>query len=183
MTTNPITLDRTDLASPPLGAWSGGAWSVDTRISHARFTATTLAGLVKTPGQFGALSGELTIEDTGAKGVLKIDAASIDTGNRLRDRHLRGPDFFDATQHPELRYELHALTPAGQDKLLLDGRLTIAGTTTALPLDANLRIHTNNLVEISARIKVDRVAFGVRGARGMVPRSVELDVRIVLRRT
>jgi polyisoprenoid-binding protein YceI len=170
MTNHPITLHA-------------GAWSVDGETSHARFTAATLAGLVKTTGHFRSLSGDLTIQQDRATGVLRIDASSIDTGNRLRDRHLRSPDFFAAHDHPELRYELHTLTPLGPDTLRLDGQLTIAGTRTALPLDAELRVHSDAVVEISARTDVDRVALGLRGARGMVPRTVELDIRVTLRRT
>jgi polyisoprenoid-binding protein YceI len=177
MTTPTVTETVRNLAAPPTGAWS-----VDAETSHARFIAATLAGLVKTSGHFRALSGHLTIEEAGANGVLTIDTASIDTGNRLRDRHLRSPDFFGVAEHPELRYELHTLTPAGHDGVRLGGQLTIARTTTTLPLDAELRIHTDNTVEISARTKVDRVAIGLRVARGMVPRAVELDIRIVLRR-
>ena len=90
----------------------------------------------------------------------------------MRDRHLRTPDFFHVSNHPELRYELHTLAPAGQDRLRLDGQLTIAGTQTALPLDAALRIHSDTLVELSVRTQVDRVALGLRGARGMVPRTL-----------
>jgi polyisoprenoid-binding protein YceI len=169
MTNHPITLDA-------------GAWSVDAETSHARFTAATLGGLVKTPGRFRSLSGGLTIQQDSAAGVLRIDAASIDTGNRLRDRHLRGRDFFGVSKHPELRYELQTLTPLGPDTVRLDGQLTIAGTRTELPLDAELRVHSDQLVEISARTEVDRIALGVRGAPGMVPRSVELDIRVTLRR-
>ena len=169
MTNHPITLDA-------------GVWSVDAETSHARFTAASLGGLVKTPGRFRSLSGDLTIEQDSAAGVLRIDASSIDTGNRLRDRHLRGRDFFGVSKHPELRYELHALTSLGPDRLRLDGQLTIAGTRTALPLEAELRVHSDQAVEISARTEVDRVALGVRGAPGMVPRTVELDIRVALRR-
>jgi polyisoprenoid-binding protein YceI len=169
MTNQPITLDR-------------GAWSVDADASHARFTAATLAGLVKTPGEFRALSGELTIEQDAVRGVLRLDAASIDTGNRLRDRHLRGRDFFAVGKHPELRYELRTLTAAGPDQLHLDGDLTVAGRRTAMPLEAHLRILTDTSVEITTRTEVDRVVLGVRGAPGMVPRGVELDIRLTLRR-
>jgi len=163
-------------------ALAAGTWSLDGESSHARFTAATLGGLVKTPGHFRKLSGSLSIEPSGARGVLAIDAASIDTGNRMRDRHLRTRDFFGVSKHPELRYELQTLTPLGPDTLRLDGQLTIAGTRTRLPLDAVLHVHSDTQVEISARTDVDRVALGVRGAPGMVPRSVELDVRVTLRR-
>jgi polyisoprenoid-binding protein YceI len=169
MTSHPIALDP-------------GTWNVDAKNSHARFTAASLAGLVKTPGHFRSLSGDLTIEQDRATGVLRIDASSIDTGNRLRDHHLRRGDFFAAAKHPELRYELHTLTALEPDRVRLNGELVIAGTRTALPLDAELRVHSDQVVEISARTDVDRVALGVRGAPGMVPRTVELDTRVTLRR-
>jgi polyisoprenoid-binding protein YceI len=181
MTDHPIVHNgvRTNPSEAPLPA---GAWSVDAEASHARFTAAALAGLVKTPGHFRDVTGHLTVEQGGATGVLTIDAASIDTGNRLRDSHLRRRDFFAVAEHPELRYELDALTPAGPGKVRLSGRLIMAGTTTALPLDADLRIHTHKLIEIVTRTEVDRIALGVRGSRGMVPRTVELDISVVLRR-
>jgi polyisoprenoid-binding protein YceI len=166
-----------NLPAPP-----AGDWTVDPEGSHARFTAATLGGLAKTPGYFRELSGSLMIADGHAQGVLAINTASVDTGNRLRDRHLRGADFFGVAKHPELRYELHALTPAGQAKLRLDGQLAIAGRQIALPLNVDLDIYTDALLQISARTHLDRVALGLRGARGMVPRAVELDIRVTLRR-
>jgi polyisoprenoid-binding protein YceI len=169
------------LKNPPIPAI--GEWGVDPGASHARFTAATLGGLVKTPGRFRELSGNLTIGDDRAHGVLTIDVASIDTGNRLRDGHLRRRDFFHVSKHPELRYELHTLAPAEGEKLHLEGQLTVAGTRTALPLDVDLRIHSDALVEISAHTQVDRVLLGVRGARGMVPRTVELDIRVTLKKS
>lgn len=93
------------MTDPPI-ALDAGAWSVDAETSHARFTAATLGGLVKMPGCFRSLWGDLTIEQDRAAGVLRIDASSIDTGNRLRDHHLRSRDFFGASKHPEL----HTLT-------------------------------------------------------------------------
>jgi polyisoprenoid-binding protein YceI len=74
-----------------LSAPAEGAWRVDAETSHARFTGATLGGLVKIPGQFRSLAGSLTITPDRATDVLEMDAASLDTRNRLRDRHLRSP--------------------------------------------------------------------------------------------
>jgi polyisoprenoid-binding protein YceI len=158
-----------------------GAWRVDAEESHARFVAATLRGAVKVRGAFGSLSGSLVVAAEGASGELTIDAASVDTGNRLRDHHLRGRDFFGAVDHPKLRYELRSLMRGADARVVVEGDLVVGGTRTTLPLEASFRPRADGGAEIACRARVDRFTLGVRGARAMVPRSVELDVRIVLR--
>jgi len=175
MTTACSSTDRADSTPIP------GTWHVDVERSHARFVAATLLGAVKVSGVFGSLSGSLVVGAQGASGALAIDAASVDTSNRLRDRHLRGRDFFAVAQHPHLRYELRSLTPGTGDLVRLEGDLVVAGTRTTLPLEATLQPLADGGAQIACRTRVDRVALGVRGARAMVPRTVELDVAVVLR--
>jgi polyisoprenoid-binding protein YceI len=158
-----------------------GAWQVDPVDSHARFTARALGGLLKVPGRCRVLRGTLSLDDGGASGMLAIDAASIETGNRLRDRHLRSADFFDAAEHPELRYELDSVAVDGQG-VSVDGELVLATRRTRLPVVAELRHHDDGSIELSCCTQLDRFAIGVRGARGMVPRMVDLDVAVRLRR-
>jgi polyisoprenoid-binding protein YceI len=122
-----------------------GNWNIDPRESHARFVAASMGGLVKTPGRFRTLTGSLTVNAAGTSGKLAIGAASIDTGNRLRDRHLRGRDFFGVAKHPNVIYELRDLQLAGADRVRIDGELLIAGTRTNLPLDASIRIQGHEL--------------------------------------
>jgi polyisoprenoid-binding protein YceI len=158
-----------------------GSWRVDAAQSRARFTASTMAGLVSVPGRFRTLAGTMSLDERGARGALALDAASIDTGNRLRDSHLRSSAFFGAARHPELRYEVDSLEVDGAS-LNIDGELLVAGTRTRFPLAAELRHHGDDTVEIACRTQLDRLALGIRGARGMVPRTVDLDVALVLRR-
>jgi polyisoprenoid-binding protein YceI len=158
-----------------------GTWRVDAVESHARFTARTMAGLVRVPGRFRALAGTMSLDERGTSGALAIDVASIDTANRMRDGHLRSNAFFGAAKHPELRYEVDSLQVDGAS-LKIDGLLLVAGTRTRLPLAADLRHHGDDAVEIACRTQLDRLELGIRGARGMVPRLVDLDISIMLRR-
>lgn len=158
-----------------------GRWQVDPQASHARFLARTLAGLVKTPGRFRSLSGSLVVDEAYAEGTLVIDSSSIDTGNGFRDRHLRSRDFFDVKRHPRLRYEAHSISSRDQDGARIDGELIVADTRTRLPLDLTVHGPKDGQVELACHTEVDRVALGIRGARGMVPRAVQLDVAITLR--
>ena len=179
----PTTAERLTpkpIPGTPLPLW--GRWQVDPQASHARFVAGTLAGLLKTSGRFRSLSGSLVVDQAYAAGALVVDSSSIDTGNRIRDRHLRSRDFFDVARHPQLRYHVHSISSHDRDTARIEGQLMVANTCLRLPLDVTLRDPADGLVELACHTEVDRVALGVRGARGMVPRTVRLDVAITLRR-
>ena len=170
-------------AAPTHAGHLAGTWRVDPSRSHARFTARTLAGLVSVPGHFGALAGTLSRDERGTSGALAIDAASIDTGNRrARSGTCAARAFFGAAKHPELRYEVDSLELDGAS-LSIDGELLVAGTRTRVPLAAELRRDGDDTLEIVCRRQLDRFELGIRGGRGMVPRTVDIDVAVVLRRT
>ena len=178
----PIAADHeTRKAAPSTPPTLAGRWLVDPHASHVRFVASTLAGLVKTPGWFHSVSGDLVVDQAYAAGALLIDSSSIDTGNGMRDRHLRSRDFFDVKRHPQLRYEAHSISTRDAGRARIDGELTVADTCTQLPLDVTLHAPTDGVVELACHTEVDRVALGIRGARGVVPRMVQLDVAITLR--
>jgi polyisoprenoid-binding protein YceI len=174
-------LSATRTPTPNTPPALSGIWRVDPHASHARFVAGTLAGLVKTPGRFGSLSGHLVVGPAHAAGALVIDAASIDTGNRLRDRHLRSRDFFAVEGHPQLRYVAHSISDHDAGRARIDGELFVRDTRTPLTLDVTLHVPTDGVVELACHTEVDRLALGIRGARGMVPRAVGLDIAITLR--
>jgi polyisoprenoid-binding protein YceI len=176
----PIAAEKTSRPTPDTPLLSG-RWLVDPHVSHARFVAGTLAGLVKTPGRFRALAGNLHVDGAYASGALEIDSSSIDTGNRMRDRHLRSRDFFHAELHPTLRYEAHSISSRGAGRAHIDGELIVAATRTRLPLEVTLHAPSDGVLEVACQTEVDRVALGIRGARVIVPRAVQLDVAITLR--
>jgi polyisoprenoid-binding protein YceI len=165
--------------TPP--AALSGSWRVDPQASHARFIARTLAGLVNTPGRFRSLSGNLVVDQAHAEGALVIESSSIDTGNRMRDRHLRSRDFLHVKRHPQLRYEAHSVSSRDPGNARIDGELIVADTRTPLPLEVTLNAPSHGVVELDCHTEVDRVALGITGARGMVPRAVQLHITVTLR--
>jgi polyisoprenoid-binding protein YceI len=178
----PVAADRTTYTpSAGMRPALSGRWLIDPNASHARFVARTLAGLVKTPGRFRSLSGNLVLGQSHVAGALVIDASSIDTGNRMRDRHLRSRDFLHVKRHPQLHYAVHSIASPEPGKARIDGELMVAGTRTPLALDVTLHAPTDGVVELACQAEVDRVALGITGARVMVPRAVWLDVAITLR--
>jgi polyisoprenoid-binding protein YceI len=64
-----------------------------------------------------------------------ISAASIDTGNGMRDGHLKSPDFLDVETYPQITYRSTGLTPAGSDRWTVHGELTMRGIARPVDLD------------------------------------------------
>ena len=71
-----------------------------------------------------------------AKVVFTAKLDSINSGNADRDAHLKSPDFFDAGNHPEIKF-VSTSVKAGDSKeeFRLTGDLTIRGTTKPITLD------------------------------------------------
>jgi polyisoprenoid-binding protein YceI len=179
--TEVIPRGRRSTPTPDTPPGLSGRWVVDPQASHARFVAGTLAGLLRTSGRFRSLSGSLVVDQAYAAGALVVDSSSIDTGNRMRDWHLRSRAFFHVKRHPQLRYEAHSISSRDPGSARIDGELVVAGTRTPLPLEVTLHAPADGSVKLACRTEVDRVALGLRAARGMVPRAVQLDVTITLR--
>ena len=64
---------------------------------------------------------------TKSKGVVTIDAGSVNTGHAQRDEHLRGSDFFDVAKYPTITFVSKKVTKDGPDRLRVTGDLTIHG--------------------------------------------------------
>ena len=72
---------------------------------HQRIHTTAIWGLAKVKGTFTAVGGTATVADHGSiSGDLIVDAGSIDTRNKRRDKHLRSAEFFDVSTHPTLTF-------------------------------------------------------------------------------
>lgn len=86
----------------------------------------------KVGGRFTKFDGSIEIDRANpAAGAvhLKIDAASIDTGNPKRDGHLNTPDFFDTAKFPEITFDSTKIVAKGKDAYDVTGNLTMKGVT------------------------------------------------------
>ena len=151
-----------------------GAWRIDPARSRVEFRAPTLWGLATVKGRFEHYEGSLDLQRTPAI-ELKIQAASLNTKNRLRDRHLRSRDFFDVASHPEVRFVSDTATEDGE-RLKVSGQLYAAGSSLPLELDATLQPAGED-VEIYATTHADHRKLGMsHGMLGMIGTPSELIV-------
>ncbi|ROQ67481.1 polyisoprenoid-binding protein YceI [Streptomyces sp. 840.1] len=113
-----------------------GVWSLDPAHSSVGAVAQHL-GISSVHGRFTDFGGRIEIaEDVQRSRVdAVISAPSIDTGNGMRDKHLRSPDFLDTDRFPEITYRSSGLTPAGPDRWTVHGELTLHGVARSVDLD------------------------------------------------
>jgi polyisoprenoid-binding protein YceI len=113
-----------------------GVWTIDPAHSAVSAVAQHL-GLSSVHGRFTQFGGRIEIAEDPLWSSVEavIEATSIDTGNAMRDGHLRSPDFLDADVHPKLTYRSTAITPAGDDRWTVHGELAMHGVTRQVDLD------------------------------------------------
>ncbi|HUR48155.1 MAG TPA: YceI family protein, partial [Acidimicrobiales bacterium] len=97
---------------------------------------------------------------------LAIKAASIDTGNADRDNHLRGNDFFDMDNHPEIRFASTTVEELSSDHFRVTGDLTIKGVTKPVSIDfeytgSAVDPFGNNRIGFEGRTTINRKDWGV----------------------
>ncbi|UNO40839.1 YceI family protein [Streptomyces sp. MST-110588] len=114
-----------------------GAWTVDPMHSTVAAVAQHL-GISSVHGRFTEFGGRIEIAEDLEKSTVEavIKAATIDTGNEMRDGHLRSADFLNVAEFPEITYRSSGLEPAGPDRWTVHGELSLHGVVR--PVDLNL---------------------------------------------
>jgi polyisoprenoid-binding protein YceI len=153
----------------------GGRWHLDPQRSSVEFRTGHFWGLIKVKGRFDLFEGRLDLSQTPAID-LTIDAASVRTGNRKRDQHLRSADFFDVESQPRVRFISDSVAPAG-DTLRVRGRLFARDKSIPLELDAHVR-RVDGELDIEAGSEAVHRELGMTWSPlGMIPARSELRVR------
>jgi polyisoprenoid-binding protein YceI len=144
-------------------------YSLDPAHTYPNFTINHL-GFSTIHGRFNATEGTLTMDRAKGTGSVEvvIKADSVDTGHDKRDEHLRGPDFFNAGEFPEITYKSSKVTFSGEKNATVDGTLTILGVSKPVTLkvsEINCGAHPFNKKEMCgfhATTSIKRSDFGVK---------------------
>jgi len=144
------------------------SFDIDAAHSSVSFTIKHLVGRVR--GSFGEFSGAITVPDRAKPGLasvkFSIRAASIDTAQADRDKHLRTADFFDVEKYPDITFESTKIETRGPDVYLVTGRFTMHGVTKeiALPVSFGGLVKDpwgNERAGFSLQTTLDRKEYGI----------------------
>lgn len=120
------------------------SYTVDSAHSRLGFTIKHM-GISDFNGNFGKFETKITTskEDfSDAVVELSADVNTINTGNEMRDGHLKSADFFETEKFPTLTFKSTSFKLVKGKNYKIEGELTMHGVTKKVTLDA---IHYGNV--------------------------------------
>jgi polyisoprenoid-binding protein YceI len=166
-----VTLDRTaGITLPP-----PGQWSIDPVHTSITITARHL-GLASVRVQIKRFAGTIDIAEPAERSTVRarLLADSLDTGNKMRDDHLRSADFLDVDVYPYIDYTSTGLTPRGGDHWTMHGALTLHGITRVVELDLTYQgtgadPWGGTRAAFRAQTRLHRDLFGINWNQAVLP--------------
>jgi polyisoprenoid-binding protein YceI len=113
-------------------------FTIDSAHTSAYFAASHFERSLMR-GRFNKVSGQLDFDEAKRSGSvdIRIEVDSIDTGSRALNDVLKSPQFFDAEQFPEIRFQAGSFEFDGERLHALSGKLTMHGVSLPLQLRAD----------------------------------------------
>jgi polyisoprenoid-binding protein YceI len=143
-----------------------GTWTIDPVHSEVSFVVRHMM-VSKVRGRFDKFEGTIVTADDPLQSSVSadVDLSSVNTGAPDRDNHIRSADFFEVESHPTLTFRSTGLRQDGDD-FLLDGELTIRGTTRPVSLKLEVNgfgpdAYGGTRAGFSATTEINRNDFGV----------------------
>lgn len=165
------------------GAWAADSYKIDKVHSTVIFRIKHLnAGY--SYGRFNEIAG--TIDwDADKPEACKLDVTvktdSIDTGDKKRDKHLEGPDFFNAKQHKTMTFKSKSVKKGEDGMYEVTGDLSCNGVTKEVTVKVE---HTGTAstqmggdrMGLETTFTVQRADFGIT----YMPDGLGSDVRLIV---
>ncbi len=169
-------------------------WVIDTSHSSAQFEVSHLM-VATVEGSFSDVKGTVVLDDKNLK-ASKIEAeigvASVNSGDKKRDKHLLSADFFDAKKHPKMVFKSTKITKAGKG-YKVQGKLTMRGTTKPVTLKVSKvsKPVMHPMAKVPARgaeasTTINRQKFGVKWNKSldkgglMVGNDIDITIKLEL---
>ena len=172
------------LASAP--ATYAADYTIDPTHSHIMFMIDHL-GFAKIVGLFSTFSGTLSFDPSNipaSKLNVTIKTESLQTQFGPRDKDLKGADWFNTTEFPEMTYVGSQFAKKDEHTGTVTGKLTLHGVTKPVTLDVVVnKVGQNPLDKInsagfSARGTLKRSDFGMKAFLGAIGDEVDLIIEI-----
>jgi polyisoprenoid-binding protein YceI len=163
-----------------------GSYELDDTHAYLSFSYSHL-GLSNPQIQFADFEASLELngDDMSLSQVrITIDAASVDSTVPELDDDLKGPDFFDVANHPEITFQSTAYEETSDSSGRLTGDLSVRGVTLPVTLDVSINsasmnpLNRKEMIGFSATGSINRSDYGLTAYAPLVGDELSLAVQI-----
>ena len=149
-----------------------GMWAVDPVHTTIGFQVTDTSDLFSSVnGRFTQFEGRLEGgEQPSIAGTIRVD--SLRTDQEQRDAHLISPDFLDAANYPEIRFESTAVEPLDDKRFTLRGQLFVKEQPFEVALEGTIRGRGQG------KAGDERLLVDVRGSFDWATTTVEISAAV-----
>jgi polyisoprenoid-binding protein YceI len=137
-------------------------------------------------GTFDQWEASLTFTSTAAESAVldvKIQAASVNTGSGLKDRTLKGDDFFNVDQDPLITFHSTTIVQTGPETFDVQGTFTIRGVSKPETLHLTLTGKGTGSGTIIGTMAFDRKEFGMNSGIPFIKIADRVEVSVNLKGT
>jgi polyisoprenoid-binding protein YceI len=177
-----VTTTRATAQAPASQDGSGDWYQIDPVHSTVIF-GIEHAGIGYFYGRINGPVGEyhFDADDPGACSFeVKAKVKNIDTANKSRDGHLKGPDFFNGREFPEIAFRSTSVERAGKDSYKVTGELSMHGVSKPITVEMRFvgagEFRGSNRTGFQTTFTVNRMDYGVDYMPGGLGNEVTLMI-------
>lgn len=181
-----LSLAAPALASTPFAGKTGPLkFSIDSAKTQFKFLSD--APMEKVPGTADGVTGEITVADAAnpasTQGKITVPVARMKTGNDMRDKHLAGAEWLNASANPTISFEISKFelgkVEGNRASGKASGRFTLNGKAVdkTVPVDVAYAADKNAL-KVTTKFKVSLKDHGVKGKGDIIGTKVSAEVDV-----
>jgi len=165
-------------------------YTIDLTHSHILFMVDHV-GFAKMVGLFTNFGGKFSFDPdnvAASKLIVTVKTDSLQTQFVPRDKDLKGADWFDVSEFPEMTFVGTEFVKKDEHTGTITGKLTLHGMTKPLTLDVVLNkvgqnpFDKQNSAGFSARTTLKRSDFGITAFLGSIGDDVDIIIEIEAKR-
>ncbi|MCD8497598.1 MAG: cytochrome b/b6 domain-containing protein [Alphaproteobacteria bacterium] len=133
-------------------------------------------------GTFDGFDGVIRFDPDNLPGSLadiRIESASITTGDSGRDEQARGAEWFGSTEYPQIHFISREFTHLGEGQYSVQGSLTIRDVTKDISFPFTLDMQDQN-TRMQAEILLNRLEYGVGSGAWQAVDVIGDQVKIII---
>jgi polyisoprenoid-binding protein YceI len=134
-------------------------------------------------GRFNTFSGSFAIDGESTTLDITVDAASVDTANEGRDKHVKSQDFFSVKEFPTVTFKSASAKKGAGEAIEVAGNLTFHGVTkpvtvSVTPTGQGTGRGGATVAGFETTFTIKRSDFGMGGMTGSLGDDVTITVSL-----